>query len=328
MNEKAYSVESLIASESFQAYCLQTSPAAVAEWEQWLQQHPEKQAEVKEAQNWVLAMHSIPKSDEAQEEWHKLSSQLPHTAIAPAAKVVPVRRRWTQLGIAAVIALLLGWGIWYINNPVPTYTEFSTAFGEVQTLQLPDGSQLMLNGNSKATFSTDWSAEKQREIWLEGEGYFDVEHDEHHPFVVHMKYGDIQVLGTQFNALHREAVQQVTLIEGSVSLTPQQQKAIKLQPGDQVVITEGKWEKRKIDVETVTAWKDNLMIFRDAAIREIIEKLKWDFNWDIQVMETSILDRRVNATIQENNPELLLQALAEIYDLEFEKKGEGQYLIK
>ena len=143
-----------------------------------------------------------------------------------------------------------------------------------------------------------------------------------------MKYGDVKALGSKFNALHRDDVQHVTLIEGALEVQAANQEDIELQPGDRVVMNAESWEADRVDPEPLTAWKDNMMIFRDASIESIIDKLKWDFNWVIQVNDTSIMDHRVNAFIQENDPELLLQALAEIYDLKFVKLSEGKFLIE
>ncbi|MCI4671093.1 MAG: FecR domain-containing protein [Bacteroidia bacterium] len=322
MNEQDYSLESLIASESFKAYCLKTSDKEVQKWTTWLKDHPEKEADVAEAHKWVLAMSSVAEPNEAIEEWSKLSAKLPSQKTVR--RLIP---KWAPIAIAASIALLIGIFVWQFPQE-QSYKEISTAYGEIMLLDLPDGSQLTLNGHSRVKYNESWDTEATREIWLEGEGYFDVRHIPQKPLVVHMKYGDIKVMGTKFNALHREDVQRVTLIEGFLEIKGPNQEEIELEPGDQMVFADQKWKSNKIDPEPVTAWKDNMMIYRDATIESIINKLKWDFNWDIQVMEDSIMDRRVNAFIRENNPELLLQALAEIYDMEFEKLDEGKYLIK
>lgn len=328
MSELDHSVESLIASESFQAYCLKTSQQEIEKWEKWILEHPERKSNVEEARNWILSLHAMADPSEAAAEWNKLLAKLPSETLTPLQKGNRFWPRLARVGIAACLAFLIGFGFWYMSNSTPVYMELTTGYGEVKEIKLPDGSHLTLNGHSKVKFEEQWSREENREIWLEGEGYFEVERDEDHPFIVHMKYGDVKVLGTEFNALHRDRVQRVTLIEGLVKLIAPAHEALELLPGEQVTMNAKAWEKERVDIEPITAWKNNKMIFKDASIRSIIDKLRWDFNWDIQVMETSILDRRVSTIIQENNPELLLQALAEIYDLNFEKKGEGQYLIR
>lgn len=321
MNENDYSVESLIASESFQAFSLKSSSEEIQKWETWLAANPGKKSDAEEARKWILAMHAQTSPNEAKLEWEKLSKKL-----TVKGKTRPMFPLWLRTA-AATILLLLGIGFLW-NAQRPSYTKYATAYGEIKLVDLPDGSKLTMNGHSKVRFTEGWEESDAREIWLEGEAYFDVRYDSVSPLIVHMKHGDIKVLGSKFNALHRGDVQRVTLIEGSLEVNNSRRKGIELQPGEQIVINEGKWESDQIDLEPVTAWKDHKMIFRDASIESIINKLKWDFNWEIQVKDSSIMRRRVNAFIHENNPELLLEALAEIYDLEFVKLDEGKFIIQ
>ena len=85
-------------------------------------------------------------------------------------------------------------------------------------MKLPDGSIVWLNADSKLSYSESFSR-KNRNVQLEGEGYFEVEHGEH-PFVVQTDSAQIKVLGTKFNVKNYgdENYIKVSLLEGSIVL--------------------------------------------------------------------------------------------------------------
>ncbi len=325
MNESTQSFESLITSPSFQRYCFGDSGEEKAAWEAWRSAHPDHEALFLEAQSWLLALRGLAEEDEAAAEFARLKPQLKPV---PAAKTRKLWRQPRMIAAASIGLALLGFALWQaVWKPAPELV-YQTGYGDIHEVVLPDGSQVSLNANTKLRCADDWSNTSHREVWLTGEAFFVVAHDEDKPFVVHTAKGDIQVLGTRFNVLQRSEFFRVALVEGSIELSPQDRPAFLMKPGQEMRLSQEGIQVAEVDTDPITAWKDHQMIFRNARIADIIEKLKWDFNLDIEVIRTEILERRVNAFIQENDPELLLAALAEIYDLEIETKGAGVYQIK
>ena len=74
----------------------------------------------------------------------------------------------------------------------------STKAGYKASIDLPDGSKVWLNGNSKITYSGDLTG-KTREVFLSGEAYFDIAKDKTRPFIIHTRTINLKVLGTAFN---------------------------------------------------------------------------------------------------------------------------------
>ncbi|HZB14371.1 MAG TPA: FecR domain-containing protein, partial [Chryseolinea sp.] len=114
------------------------------------------------------------------------------------------------LRVAAAILLLVAVSsVLYFKLPVVAEhaqvetlsAEVETKYGERRTIVLPDESTVVLNGNSKLKYSKNWSAEQVREVWIDGEGFFAVQHTKsHQKFVVHTGEGlSVEVLGTKFN---------------------------------------------------------------------------------------------------------------------------------
>ena len=327
MNKIYDSVESLVAAEEFQNYCLAPNPQRQAFWDNWLQENPDKKGIFEEATKWVLSMSSTLASAEKSDAYEDLLQKI-DVQKAPKARIRKFSYTKLLAGIAATVLVLLI-GYWAGNRTsLPEKVLYSTNFGETQKITLPDGSELTLNANSTLEFVKNWKDQEIRQAWLKGEGFFDIKSNPEKAFILHTDKGQVEVLGTSFNVFQRAQQLDVTLIEGKVNLHIPNREYIQMAPGEQVRLNNTRLEHTEIDTEPITAWKFDKMIFRDASIQSIITKLKSDFDWKVEVQKPAILQKRVNAVVHQNNPEVLLNALAEIYDLDIEKLGEGSYLIK
>jgi transmembrane sensor len=159
-------------------------------------------------------------------------------------KQVPAYR-WLWAGgsiAAAVIIALL-----FFRNPVnETITPSETAGNTISTkpgskskIELPDGTQVWLNADSRLEYSGDFSG-KIREVSLSGEAYFDVVKDKSRPFIIHTSTIQIKVLGTAFNvrSYPTDKTTETSLIRGSVEVTlnGQPDRKVILKPNEKVVI--------------------------------------------------------------------------------------------
>ena len=91
--------------------------------------------------------------------------------------------------------------------------------GQTYKLALADGTNVMLNAESELTFPSEFDTDR-REVFLKGEAFFQVTHNEKAPFIVHTDQLDVQVLGTTFNVsgYNNENMLKVTLVEGSIQI--------------------------------------------------------------------------------------------------------------
>ncbi|MEL6674445.1 MAG: FecR domain-containing protein [Bacteroidota bacterium] len=323
INEPDINVASLVASESFQAYCLKTDSPEGHQWSDWISSHPESRPIIEEARNMVIDLHLHLSEEEISAAYAQFSSR---AKAAAAIKKFPPFRRWAAI---AATFLLLAAGTWaFLQWSTPTYSLAVTQYGDPQEVRLPDGSHVMLNANSQLKWAESWSEENIREVWLEGEAYFEVTHNPEWPFLVHTSAGDIRVLGTSFNAKQRKKALSVALVEGKVRFEQAGKASQILKPGEELSWKGGSLSIREVDMDPILAWSQGKMIFRNASIASIIERLEDDFGWQVSVEAASILEKKVNASIDENIPEVLLEALAAIYDLRFEKKGPKTYIIR
>jgi len=330
-------VASLAASEYFQNYCLNPTVETTQYWKNWLVQHPEDLGTFEEAKALVLSLAIEPSETDIQAAFkdfkaavEKRQSEEETKLIAISNQQKPKRTKRKFITIAATIALLITIGIWQYLVPTNDLVQLSTNFGEVKTHLLPDGSKVILNANSTLTFKEHWASNTSREVQLKGEAFFEIiKRSDKERFIVQTDKGIIQVLGTSFNVKQRATAFEVALLEGIVALSIPKYPKIKMNPGELVRIDGTDFYDRKTaDVDAFSAWRFQRMVFKEMTIAKVIQRLQDEFDWKVTVADQALLKRKINATIPKNDPELLLKALSEIYDLQIEQLDNKAYLIK
>ena len=161
---------------------------------------------------------------------------------------------------------------------------------------LADGTTVWLNSCTRLRYPVDFRGDV-REVWLEGEAYFEVARDEAHPFVVHADDVAVRVLGTSFNVLAYagEAEVTTTLEEGSVAVVmPTGERVIR--PDEQLVFNRESREMavREVDAGMYSAWKDGMFVFENETLERIMDRLRlW---YDVEVFFSSEEVREVRFT--------------------------------
>ncbi len=120
-----------------------------------------------------------------------------------------------------------------IQDSSEIYHTLRVPRGGEYTLVLADGTTVYLNAESELRFPKQFKG-KSRKVYLEGEGYFDVQRDEKQPFVVEVKQVEVRVLGTSFGirAYMGEENVLTTLVRGRVNVEAGG-KQVELSPGQQ-----------------------------------------------------------------------------------------------
>lgn len=143
-------------------------------------------------------------------------------------------------------------------------------------VELADGTVVYLNSVSRLRYPVEFSGDK-REVYLEGEAYFDVAKDAKHPFIVHTDKTDVKVLGTQFNVMtyDNEEQTQITLLEGSVEVKLAD-KYTTIKPGDQMTIDNKALTSavHHVDVTKFTAWREGFYKFDSASLEQLLKYME------------------------------------------------------
>lgn len=256
-----------------------------------------------------------------------------------------------------IIAFLLAGAIFfnYIRSQTNTgaFTEVNVPLGAKSNIILPDGSTVNLNAGSKITYPVNFLKGK-REVYLEGEAFFDVKHIKNKLFVVKTSSINIKVFGTQFNvkSYPEENLIKTTLIKGSVAIEPvsgeEAGKTIYLKPNQTAIYyksTDGVYEKSENKIsgkdekeklsETVekivvaseanplpiTSWKDDRWIIDAEELGVLAVKLERRYNVKISFDNESLKSYKFNGTLTDETFEQVLKVIQLSAPIKFEIEG-------
>lgn len=227
-----------------------------------------------------------------------------------------------------VLGLALAWQFGLFNDGV-----YTTEPWKQRTVTLADGSTVLLSANTVVEDTT--GKDRRGAIVHRGEAIFDVVSDKRDPFIVRAADADIIVTGTRFQVRNDEGKVAVTLIEGRVLVerpkksesagplphSPPQagegrgegasREQLVLKPGQQVAFAETSEtaEVREVDVEAVTAWSRNRLVFRDAPLAEALREANRHSDLKLILQDPTLADVRVNGHFRLGDTESLLAAV-------------------
>lgn len=196
--------------------------------------------------------------------------------------------------------------------------------GGEYSLELPDGTVVWVNSESALRFPEKFTSNR-REVFLEGEAYFEVKKDANRPFYVHTEAGKVRVLGTAFNvcAYSNDRFWQTTLVEGSVMIN-QEEKEVLLKPNEQyqIDVRTGKAGLREVLPELYTSWRDGKFYFKAYTFEELVEKLERWYDFKMFYMNEEIKTRRFSGVVNKYQPlEEMFKFLQMTSDVQFNVKG-------
>ncbi len=191
--------------------------------------------------------------------------------------------------------------------------QFANKSGEVESLFLPDGSQVLLSENSKVVYPSNF--QKNRIVELDGLAYFKVVKNQA-PFKVNAGKLSVVVTGTSFSVLNRSDYPDIetVLVEGIVSITDRNGKLIKQLMSDEKFLynkESGISRTERVNASELTLWKEPGLIFNNTPLSEIVEKLSIRFGLKMNVSEKAA-DYRFTFSL---NHETLAESLALIKTL-------------
>ena len=147
-------------------------------------------------------------------------------------------------------------------------------------MQLGDGTLVWLNADSEITFPSSFDG-KERKVVAKGELFFDVAEDKSHPFIVETPIGNIRVLGTAFNVhCYKDEMPMTTLVRGKIAYSLDKDSVI-LTPGQQCRVEDNKLSVREDDTYEYVSWIDEILVFKDKELNEILSTLSRLYDVDI-----------------------------------------------
>lgn len=271
----------------------------------------------------------------AMDAWQDFKTKLPAHSQQPSRGIFQL---WPKVGMAAAVALLIGFCWWLYpslnqspKNTVAALVTYSVPNGQRKLVTLPDSTRIWVNAGSSVKVPAQWGTDSVREVWLQGEGFFDVAKNPSRPFIVHTPETNVRVLGTSFNI---EAYQHipvaVTVATGKVRFYSNNGQSVTLLPNQRSVWVAGKetFETTQTDAAIYNGWRDGVIQFHDEPLANVIATLERRFNVPLKVVGVIGADQFCTARFDANESlDNILESLHHIYGLTITKK-EGTILIQ
>jgi transmembrane sensor len=263
----------------------------------------------------------------------RLAQPTPATTPAPARPVRQWRLRLARPAqLAAIVLLLVSalGGAYFYPRPAAAlaYRVCRTTAGPPQRLRLADGSVVMLAPQSQLRYPAQFT-DSSREVYLEGEAFFEVTKDPRRPFRVHSGAWVTQVLGTRFNVSAVPGARQmaVSLVEGKVQVTDKQDKYL-LAPGQQLRADHatGRIYRQAFDHHQVLAWRSSKLVFQNEKLADVANQLERRYGVKLVFADSATAEVRLWATFDNEPLPRVLDALRLAGGLTYHREGQVIYL--
>lgn len=261
-------------------------------------------------------------------ESHKTMLELPGGQLIALDTVKNVAEKLNQCGVLLENGIGLDYtGVDSIADSKVEYHRIIVPRGGEYNLKLADGTNVWVFAESEIRFPTRFKGNK-REVYLEGEAYFDVFHDPAHPFYVKTKSLDVKVLGTSFNvkAYRNSGVVETSLVEGVVSV-----KDNVLRPDIQATYYEqsGDFSYRKIKGENYRLRKEQMFVFEEERLDDILQEMARWYDFEVFYQNPELKDYEFRGVIKRDmDLDKVLSVIKVTTNVDFEVKGKVITIIK
>lgn len=312
MDYSQYTVEDFMLDERFRKWIYNPDKDDNLYWENWLAKNPKKSGELVEARNILLNLSMKDYSlteEETADIWEKIDAKvdkgqddfletkvIPISAHSILTRTEVKRSNYQWIKIAAVILILIVSSIAIIKIKAPhqagevaqEMVEKETMLGMKSEITLSDGTIIILNSESKITYLPNFT-NQSRDVYLEGEAYFDVAKDANRPFNVHSGGVITTALGTAFNVnSYRDDDKGIliALIEGKVRVSSEKNSMdYILSPGEMATydLYQENIVVSEFDEREITSWKKGSLYFSHAQEAEVFKRMERWYGVNIQL---------------------------------------------
>ena len=205
------------------------------------------------------------------------------------------------------------------------YHTLKVPYGKRFNVVFSDGSKAYLNSGSIIKYPVKFIENKKREVFLEGEAFFDVTENKNELFVVNSNGINVEVYGTKFNVRNysEDFNSDIVLVEGSVGIKNSGilEETI-LKPGFKGSVNKENFsvETTKVNTKIYTSWIDGEVIFRNETFSQILKKLERLYNVTIIDNRQELSNEFFNAAIDVENEDIgkVLNYFNKIYKIEYQ----------
>lgn len=210
------------------------------------------------------------------------------------------------------------------------YNTLKIPYGKRFELELSDGTIVHLNSGTTLKYPVKFIAGANRQVFLDGEAFFDVAKDKKHPFVVNADKLNVRVLGTHFNvsSYPEDDMTDVVLVEGSVAMYSSNEefnadKNIVLKPNFKGSFNRNNnhIDAKEVNTDMYTAWINGGLVFRDINFKNICKKLERQYDVTIVVKNQKLANEKFNASFSDKPIEKILSYFDDVYGIDYTRKN-------
>ncbi|MBN2009665.1 FecR domain-containing protein [candidate division KSB1 bacterium] len=254
-------------------------------------------------------------------DWQKVKARMNFTSRQATIALLRRRESYTpmryMLRIAAMLVLCVGIGagvLWY-RSSLNRVMSITTRAHEKMTITLPDGSTIHLNAATQLDYQSKQFLE-DRTLVLNGEAYFDVTHDEAHPFRIRTQQVTTQVLGTSFNVRTDSLCNcvQVTVVSGKVAVfqSDHHDNRIELVKGEygEFKNDSSQFVKSQSYDANLLAWKTGVLVFNNTPLADVISTLERVYNVHIKIDNPKLNARRFTSQFKDQSISQIIEEIS------------------
>lgn len=312
-----YTLEDFIDEPGFILWITTPTPELDTFWQQVQDEYPQTLPVITDARRIVLSLR-FTSAQMNQQEQQSLWETIKAKTNAPQQRTYRLSF-WMRTAAAVLLFGLLSLSLLLYTQKQEILV--TTTYGQIKTLTLPDGSVVTINANTKLHYPKNWDKKEIREVWIEGEAFFKVNHlhqsgdiKASDRFIVHAEKLNVEVLGTSFNVNNRRGLVKVALLTGRVALKVKglENQEVKLQPGELGLYQENTpvIAKKKVDALDYALWKSGKLRFNNTPLSEVLTLIEDNYGYKAILKDPAAGNRKLSGTFLFSSEDALFKAIS------------------
>lgn len=297
---------------------------ARARFEAWLSADPAHAEEYRRAEQIWRDLKGVETLAEV-DRTRSLAARIHASAVRPYASAL----------VAAVLLLVAAPISWFAyQSSRPEVSAYLTAVGNIEQIDLSDGSTITLGGRSR--IETRFSRKERRVDLAAGEAFFSVEEDAGRPFIVIANDTEIRVTGTEFNVRRSSRDVRVAVGEGVVAVSlpglgpvdDGVDQALTLAAGQEVTSSAGRLgEVETFDSRSVGAWREGRLVYNNAPLSDIIEDLRRYHDQPIVLNDENLKSLPITTSFRTDQIDQMLAVLKASHPIDIVEAPTGEIIL-
>lgn len=343
MDQKPYTVSELANNSSFIRWARGNSDIEeTRQWDRWIKADEKNRDLALKAQKIITGFSfEAPGLSHMEEDWSRVRDSITQKQSRTPSARRRIRKRTDVFAlfvkVAALVLIISLAGLSLFMYQEQEVTEqgvavqiIETAYGEKKTINLSDGSTIILAAGSQLSYKENWLSQPVKQLSLEGEAYFSIapkESEGRPKFVVKTADGTVAVWGTQFTVAAYEEGTEVVLQAGEVRVGISglnERREMTMEPGDRVRFQKSVQEFRhtRVNPRVYTSWTSNQLFFDDTPLSVLMNRIHRTYGVKVEVESPQLLDMELSGAVDFRSLDSLIAAVGEVLGISMIQSGD------